>query len=131
VGWVSSGPDEAATFTDPTGTTVLGVESARADPAGSLAALQQEHELASAGMAGYQLIALEQVDYRGYDAAQWDRTEVSDAGQRRIRSRAFTDPAQSGEPEQYVVTLETPADSWELLEPVFTAAIQTFQTPRP
>ncbi len=130
VGWVSSGPDEAATLTDPTGTTVLRVETAPADPAGSLAALQQEHDLASAGTAGYELIALEQVDYRSYDAAEWDRTEDSDAGQRRIRSRAFTDPARPGEPEQYVVTLETPAESWQLLEPVFTAAMQTFQTPR-
>lgn len=128
VGWQQSGPAERTDYTDPTGTAALRVAFAQTDGQGALATQQQAHTLAEAGSPGYQLISLDPVDYRGWDAAQWEWTDTSDNGQRHVRTRTFIVP---GAPDQYSVTLETPAQAWQSLEPVFAAAVETFQPPRP
>ena len=70
--------------------------------------------------APYQKIRLEDVNYRGYDAADWEFTFGEQ--QRHVLYRGVVVDGRT-----YGIYLSVPADRWEESKPVFQVAADTFR----
>jgi len=73
--------------------------------------------------ANYQPVRLENVNYRGLDAAEWEFTFTLDGVQRHVLYRGVVAAGKT-----YGLYLSTPQDRWEETRPVFRAATDTFRT---
>lgn len=71
---------------------------------------------------GYELLGIERVDYRDFDAADWEFMRDSDWGRMHIRNRAVVDGDQA-----FALYWAAPEDDWEASLPVFEDIAASFE----
>jgi hypothetical protein len=71
---------------------------------------------------GYELVGIERVDYRDFEAADWEFTRDSDWGRMHIRNRAVVDGNQA-----FALYWAAPVDDWEASLPVFEDIAASFE----
>lgn len=110
-------------FVSPDGTRFLRVDQrAEAGSDAEQAWLDLEPSIA-ASLSGYSRIRIEPVDYRGWEAADWEFTWEGESGTVHVLNRGFiTDP------RGFALYVSGPDESWEDESlPVFEAAAGTFE----
>jgi hypothetical protein len=110
-------------FVSPDGSQFLRIDQvAQAGPDAEQAWLDAESSLAES-LPGYTRIGIEPVEYRGWEAADWEFTWEGDSGTVHVLDRGFITA-----PRGFAIYMSGPENSWadESL-PVFEVAADTFE----
>lgn len=110
-------------YVSPDGSQFLRIDQvARAGDDAEQAWLDAEDSLADS-LSGYERIRIEPVDYRGWQAADWEFTWAGESGRVHVLNRGFiTDP------RGFAIYASGPDRSWETETlPVFEVAADTFE----
>ncbi len=122
-GWEVAKEASSTFVREPGGRRYLQVDQTREPKPDPVADWQAQEPRASQRLAGYQRIRIDPLDYRGWDAADWEFTWRADAGPRRVLNRGFiTAPDRA-----YALYWSVPAEQWEAARDDFEVFAATFR----
>jgi hypothetical protein len=84
--------------------------------------VRQERDYWRYNIPGYELVGIERVDYRDFEAADWEFTRDSDYGRMHIRNRAVVDGDQA-----FALYWAAPVEDWEASQAVFDEIAASFE----
>jgi hypothetical protein len=89
----------------------------------ALADWQQQERTASSRFPGYRRIRLERVDYKGWNAADWEFTWRPSGGPLHVLNRNI----RVSDRRAYALYWSVPADRWQELRPAFDRVASSFR----
>ena len=122
-GWTVSRKGTDVYVRDPDSGAYLQIPQTTQPKPDALADWQQQERAASGRFPGYRRVRLQRVDYRGWDAADWEFTWTSSAGPVHVLSRNI----RVSDRRAYALYWSVPADRWDALRPWFDVAARTFR----
>jgi len=122
-GWSRSISGTDTYYKEPNGRAVLQVAQTTAPKPDALADWQNQASGAAARFAGYRLVRLEQVAYRGWDAADWEFTWNASGGPLHVVNRNV----RVSDRRAYALYWSVPSGQWSQKQRAFDVAAQTFQ----
>lgn len=124
-GWEPTIEGPRTTFVEPGGGRFLRVDQTTTPQDDPVADWENQEGPVSGRLGGYERIVIEPVEYRDYDAADWEFTWQPDDGERlHVRSRnLITTPGE----QAYALYWSVPDSQWEDSLPLFDTFAETFK----
>lgn len=124
VDWEVTKEGPRTDFTEPGTGRFLRVDQTQDPQPDPVADWENQEASVSQRLSGYELIRIDPVEYRDYDAADWEFTWVPDDGAALhvLNRNLITGPDRA-----YALYWNTPADQWEDSLPLFDTFAETFQ----
>lgn len=120
--WTVSRDGSRTDFVEPGGGRFLRIDQTQTPKADPVADWQAQEAGVSARLGGYARIRIEPVDYRDYDAADWEFTWRADSGDLHVLNRnTITGPNRA-----YAIYWSTPDAVWADSLPVFDVITDSF-----
>jgi hypothetical protein len=108
-GWVVAKERSSTFVREPGGRRYLQVDQTREPKSDPAADWRQQEPRVSQRLAGYERIRIDPLDYRGWEAADWEFTWRAEGDPRRVLNRGFiTAPDRA-----YALYWSVPAEQWE------------------
>jgi serine/threonine protein kinase len=123
VGWRRSTEGTRTYFREPAGGRFLQIDQTTDPQPDALADWRRQEESVSRRLSGYRRLRLEPVDYRGWNAADWEFTWQSGNGQLHVLSRNI----RVSDTRAYALYWSTPANQWAESKGFFDVFARTFQ----
>jgi len=120
-GWQRVVEGEVVDFRSPDGSQLLRFDRRPAAEAGAAATWKGAEPTVEERLEDYKRVRIEPVEYRGYDAADWEFTFTGDGGPRRVIDRGFV-VGDIG----YAIYLSVPEERFEEDRHIFETATETF-----
>lgn len=121
--WTVSRDGSRIDFVEPGGGRFLRIDQTQTPKPDPVADWQQQEADVSVRLGGYSRIRIEPVDYREYDAADWEFTWQADSGALHVLNRnTITGPDRA-----YALYWSTPEGEWTDSLSTFDVIAQTFQ----
>ncbi|MBA2416722.1 MAG: protein kinase [Geodermatophilaceae bacterium] len=122
--WAVTKEGPRTDFTEPGTGRFLRVDQTQDPQPDPVADWENQEASVSQRLPGYELIGIDPVDYRDYDAADWEFTWEPDEGPplHVLNRNMITGPNRA-----YALYWNTPQDQWEDSLPVFETFTETFQ----
>ena len=124
-GWTQrSGRGGTTDLVDPAGGRYIRVDvRERADPAGAKAAWEkQEPFVRDRFGASYQRLSIDEVDYRDYDAADWEFRFSDEGADLHVRNRGFVVDGRG-----YALYFQTHEDKWDASQDIWRDLVRSFR----
>lgn len=123
VDWTVSRDGSRTDFVEPGGGRFLRIDQTQTPKPDPVADWQEQEVDVSERLGGYSRIRIEPVDYRDYEAADWEFTWQTDAGALHVLNRnTITGPERA-----YALYWSTPEGEWVDSLPTFDLIAETFQ----
>lgn len=120
--WTVSRDGSRTDFVEPGGGRFLRIDQTQTPKADPVADWQDQEAGVSARLGGYARIRIEPVDYRDYDAADWEFTWQADSGDLHVLNRnTITGPNRA-----YALYWSTPDADWADSLPTFDVITDSF-----
>jgi hypothetical protein len=123
VDWRRSKDGSRTYFREPDGGRFLQVDQTTDPKPDALADWQNQETFVSRRLTGYQRIRIDPVEYRGWNAADWEFTWQSAHGQLHVLSRNV----RVSDERAYALYWSTPAGQWQTSKSFFEVFARTFQ----
>ena len=121
-GWVVSTEATRRYFTDPQTGRVFHVDQTDQPQADPLEDWQNQEEGVSQRLPGYELIRIDPLNYRGWEAADWEFTYDGNSGRRHVINRNVLVSSS----QAYALHWNVGASEWESSRDVFDVFARTF-----
>jgi tRNA A-37 threonylcarbamoyl transferase component Bud32 len=122
-GWTRSVRGSSVYFRAPRGSSYLQVDTTTQPKADALKDWKNQEGSISRRFPGYQRIRLERIDYRGWNAADWEFTWRPGSGTLHVLSRNI----RVNDSRAYALLWSIPAGEWNDRRPDFDVVAATFQ----
>jgi hypothetical protein len=122
-GWTRSTQGTRTYFREKGGGRFLQVDQTTDPKPDALADWRSQEEIVSQRLAGYERIRIEPVDYRGWNAADWEFTWRTTNGRLHVLSRNI----RVSDERAYALYWSTPVGQWEESRRYFDVFARTFQ----
>jgi hypothetical protein len=122
-GWTRSKKGSSVFFSDPAGRGYLQIDQTEKPKADVLADWRKQESSASRRFPGYQRIRLERVDYRSWDAADWEFTWRASGGALHVLNRNV----RVSDKRAYALLWSIPAQQWQQRRSTFSTIAGSFQ----
>lgn len=122
-GWQVKREGSLVNFVDPDGGGFLRIGQTTDPKPDPVADWRSQEESVSQDLPGYKRIRIEPVDYRGWEAADWEFTWQSDGGQIHVLNRNVI----TGPDHAYALYWSMPEGSWEQSLSAFRAVARSFR----
>jgi hypothetical protein len=121
-GWAVTTEGTRRYFTDPQTGRVFHVDQTDQPQADPLEDWQNQEEGVSQRLPGYELIRIDSVNYRGWEAADWEFTYDGNSGRRHVLNRNVLVSSS----QAYALHWNVGANEWESSRDVFDVFARTF-----
>jgi eukaryotic-like serine/threonine-protein kinase len=123
-GWDASTDGPRTYFRDPESSRYLMVDQTTEPADDALADWEANEQAVSQRLADYQRVSMERVDYRDYDAVDWEFTFAGDGDRVHVVNRNV----RVDDERAYAIYWSTPESRWSESRGVFEVAVESFQT---
>ena len=121
--WERSKQGTRTYFREPSGGRFLQVDQTTEPRPDALADWKQQEEIVSQRLNDYERVRIEPVDYRGWDAVDWEFTWLSGNGRLHVLNRNI----RVSDERAYALYWSAPAGKWEDSRELFDVFARTFQ----
>jgi hypothetical protein len=121
-GWTRSRIDTRTYFKEPGGRRFLQVDQTTRPKPDALTDWQRQEEFVSQRLTGYRRISIRRVDYRGWNAADWEFTWQPGSGRLHVLSRNI----RVSDKRAYALYWSTPLAQWTASQRYFDTFAATF-----
>jgi hypothetical protein len=122
-GWKRSVRGSSTYYRDPAGSRMLQVDQTDRPKPDALRDWQDQESTAAGRFRGYQRVRLERIDYRGWNAADWEFTWRPSGGTLHVMNRNI----RAGDHQAYALYWQVPAAEWQQRLSDFEVVARTFQ----
>ncbi len=121
-GWTRSVKGSSVFFSDPSSSAYLQVDTTTQPKADALKDWKKQEPSLSTRFAGYKKLRLEKIDYRGWNAADWEFTWQSGRTIHVLNRNIRVNDSRA-----YALLWSVPDSDWKARKADFTAIAATFQ----
>jgi serine/threonine protein kinase len=122
-GWEPSTDGPRTSFHDPESSRYLMVDQTTEPADDALADWEENEQAVSQRLADYQRVSMERVDYRDYDAVDWEFTFAGDSDRVHVVNRNV----RVDDERAYAIYWSTPDSRWDESIGVFEVAVESFR----